>query len=127
GAALPVLRLLEQGQHGDEVPERVAGLCPAVVVRPVAAGPDHGIDAARPAEDLAQRKGDRAASDVGARLVTVGPGVSRAHVLPPHGGGLERWGLPPVPPASSRRTVASLPSTRRRATTHPADPAPTIT
>src|SRR5262249_2539069 len=31
GAALPVLRLLEQGQHGDEVPERVAGLRPTVV------------------------------------------------------------------------------------------------
>ncbi len=83
GAVLPVLRLLEQGQHGDEVPERVAGLRPAVVVGPVPAGPHHGIDAARPAEHLAQRQGDGAASDVGARLVTVGPVVGRADVLHP--------------------------------------------
>src|SRR5262245_60548635 len=82
-AVLPVLRPLEQGQHGVEVPAGVAGLRPAVVVGPVPAGPDHGIDAARSAEYLAQCQGDGAASDVRARLVTIGPVVSRAEVLHP--------------------------------------------
>src|SRR6516225_1252949 len=80
---LPVLRLLEQGHHRVEIPAGIAGLCPAVVVAPVAAGPDHGVDAARPAEYLAQRQGDGAAGDVRARLVMVGPVVSRAEVLDP--------------------------------------------
>src|SRR5499426_4694739 len=80
---LPVLRPLEQGQDGVEVPAGVAGLRPAVVVGPVAAGPDHAVDAARPAEHLAERQGDGAASDVRARLVMVGPVVARAEVLHP--------------------------------------------
>src|SRR5262249_45177485 len=80
---LPVLRLLEQGQDGLEVPAGVAGLRPAVVVGPVAAGPDHGIDAPRPAEHLAQRQGDGAFVDVRARLITVGPVVAGTGVLPP--------------------------------------------
>src|SRR5262249_25564857 len=44
GTVLPVLRLLEQGQYGVEVPAGVAGRRPAVVVGPVPAGPHHGID-----------------------------------------------------------------------------------
>src|SRR5262249_9972338 len=56
---------------------------PTVVVGPVAAGPDHGIDAPRPAEHLAQRQGDGAVSDVRARLITVGPVVAGTDVLHP--------------------------------------------
>src|SRR6516162_9526292 len=81
---LPILRLLEQGQDGLEVPAGVAGLRrPALVVGPVAAGPDHGIDAPRPAEHLAQRQRDGAASDGWARLITVGPIVAGTDVLHP--------------------------------------------
>src|SRR5262249_58666535 len=81
--ALPVFRPLKQGQYGVEVPTGVAGRRPVVVVGPVAAGPDHGIDAARSAEHLAQRQGDGAAGDVRARLVTVSPVVGRAEGLDP--------------------------------------------
>src|SRR5262249_54497899 len=56
GPVLPVLRLLEQGQDGVEVPASVAGLGPGVVVGPVPACPYHGIDAARPTEHLAERQ-----------------------------------------------------------------------
>src|SRR5262247_1808665 len=80
---LPVLRLLEQGQHRVEIPAGIAGLRPAVVVGPVTAGPDHGVDAARSAEHLAQRQGYGTVSDVRARLVTVGPVVAGADVLCP--------------------------------------------
>src|SRR5262249_17195573 len=79
--ALQSPAFLEQGQAGLEVPAGVAALRPAVVVGPVPAGPDHGIDASRSAEYLSQRQGDGAASDVRARLVMVGPVVSRADVL----------------------------------------------
>src|SRR5262249_59579383 len=82
-AVLPVLGLLEERQHGMEVPASVAGLRPAIVISPVAAGPDHGVDAARSAEDLSERQGDGPVSDVRARLVTVGPVVGRAKVLHP--------------------------------------------
>src|SRR5262245_33602106 len=54
-AVLPVLGLLEERQHAMEVPASVAGLCPAIVIGPVAAGPDHGVDAARSAEHLSER------------------------------------------------------------------------
>src|SRR5262249_34348305 len=80
---LPVLRHLEQGQHRAEIPAGIAGLCPTVVVARVTAGPAHGVDAPRPAEYLAQRQGDGTAGDVWARLVMVGPVVSRAEVLHP--------------------------------------------
>src|SRR5262249_47098006 len=111
---------------------------PAVVVRPVPADPDHGIDAASSAEHLAQRQGDGAASDVRARLVAVSPVVGRAQVLHPLRRGRQAGAPLPRParPGSAkrggvaaprRRTVASVPSTSRRATTQPADPAPTIT
>src|SRR5262249_62179605 len=82
-AVLPVLRLLEQGHDGPEVPAGVAGLRPAVVVGPVAAGPDHGIYAPRPAEHLAQRQGDGAAGDLRARLITIGAVVAGTDVLHP--------------------------------------------
>jgi hypothetical protein len=81
--ALPVLRFLEQGQDGVEIPAGIAGLRPGVVVGPVAAGPRHGIDASRSAEHLAERQGDGATIDVRARFVAVGPVVSRADVLDP--------------------------------------------
>src|SRR5215467_14703901 len=80
---LPVLRLLEQGQHRVEIPAGIAGLRPAVVVGPVTAGPDHRVDAARSAQHLAERQGDGAASDVRARLITVGPVVAGTDVLHP--------------------------------------------
>src|SRR5262245_4010445 len=82
-AVLPVLRPLEQGQHGVEVPAGVAGLRPAVVVGPVAAGPYHGVDAARSTEHLPERQGDGAVIDVRARRVMVSPVVWRADVLHP--------------------------------------------
>src|SRR5262249_60763498 len=98
GAVLPVLQLLEQRQHGGVVPAGVAGLRPAVVVGPVATGPDHAVDAARPAQDLAQRQGKGAASDVRARLVTIGPVVLRAEVLNPLRRGSKGGAPPPSPP-----------------------------
>src|SRR5262245_34250179 len=82
-AVLPVLRLLEQGQDGAEVPAGVAGRCPGVVVGPVAAGPEHAVDTARAAEYLPERQGEGAAGDVRARLVTVSPVVGRTDVLDP--------------------------------------------
>src|SRR5262247_3229017 len=82
-AVLPILRPLEQGQHGVEVPAGVAGLRPAVVVSPVAAGPDHGVDAARSADHLPERQRDGAVIDVRARLIMVSPVVWRADVLHP--------------------------------------------
>src|SRR5262249_34700891 len=94
----PIFRLLEQGQDGAEVPAGVAGRRPAVVVGPVAAGPEQGVDAPRAAQHLAERQGDGAAGDVRARLVAVGPVVARAGFLPPLRG-LRGPGAPSPPPA----------------------------
>src|SRR5262249_56240405 len=111
---LPVLRLLEQGQDGLEVPAGVAGLRPAVVVGPVAAGPDHGIDAPRPAEHLAQRQGDGAASDVRARLITVGPVVAGTDVLHPLRRVREAGAFPPSPRLAHKKpAVPPLPHAPR--------------
>src|SRR5262244_833648 len=82
-AVLPVLGLLEEGQYGMEVPASVAGLRPVLVIGPVAAGPDHGVDAARPAEHLSERQRDGAVIDVRTGLVTVSPVVWRANVFHP--------------------------------------------
>src|SRR5262249_59442682 len=88
---LPALGLLEERQHGVEVPARVAGLRPALVIGPVAAGPDHAVDAARSAEHLPERQGDGAVSHVRARLVAVGPVVARAKILNPLRRVREAW------------------------------------
>src|SRR5262249_59083212 len=80
---LPVLRLLDQGPPGAESPAGIAGLRPAVVVGPVTAGPDHGVDAPRSAQHLAERQRERAMIDERTRFITVGPVVPRADVLDP--------------------------------------------
>src|SRR5262249_57401344 len=90
-AILPVFGLLEERQYGMEVPASVAGLRPALVIGPVAAGPDHAVDAARSAEHLTERQRDGAVSDVRARLGTVGPVVGRAEGLHPPRPGREGW------------------------------------
>src|SRR5262249_57172950 len=110
-AVLPVLGLLEERQYGMEVPASVAGLRPALVIGPVAAGPDHRIDAARSADHLSERQGDGAVSDVQARLVTVGPVPGRAKVLHPLRRGPEAGGAPaaPPPPPAGGRGVAAGP------------------
>src|SRR5262249_58704608 len=77
-AVLPILGLLEERQYGMEVPASVASLRPALVIGPVAAGPDHAVDAARSAEHLSERQGDGAVRDARARFVMVGPVVGRA-------------------------------------------------
>src|SRR5262249_14318233 len=118
---LPVLRLLEQGQHGAEVPAGVAGRRPVVVVGSVTAGPDHAVDAPRAAEHLAEPQLDGAAEDVRARLVTISPVVARAEVFHP----LRRVpeaGVPspPTPSPHPKDTGPALPpkarapATRRR-------------
>src|SRR5262245_23969425 len=80
---LPVLRLLEQGQHRAEIPAGIAGIRPAVVVGPVTAAPEHGVDAARSAQHLAERQRERAMIDERTRFITVRPVVPRADVLDP--------------------------------------------
>src|SRR5262249_5362940 len=82
-AVLPVLGLLEERQYRMEVPASVAGLRPALVIGPMAAGPDHAVDAARSTEHLTERQGDASVSDVRARLAVVGAVVGRAKILTP--------------------------------------------
>ena len=125
---LPVLRLLEQGQDRLEIPAVVTGFRPAVVVGPVAARPEHRIDAPGAAEDLAPRQGERAIFELRARRRRSRPSRMGSRCSRSTVGGFVMLATPSsVPPASSTRTVASVPSTRRRATTQPADPAPMIT
>src|SRR5262249_61259951 len=112
---LPVLRLLEQGQHGVEVPAGVAGRRPAIVVGSVTAGPDHAVDAPRAAEHLAEPQLDGAAEVVQARLVTIGPVVARAEVFHPLRRGREAWGpSPPPPPPPPEDRGRGVPPAGRR-------------
>src|SRR5690606_762779 len=86
GPAGVVLGALEVGQDALVVPARAAGLGPAVVVRPVAADVDHGVDGGGAAEDLPAGPEQRAPGEARLRLGVVGPVHLRLE-QPAEGGG----------------------------------------
>ena len=71
--ALLVLRLLEVGQDGGEVPPLVAGIMPAVVVVGMASDIDHRVDGAGSPERLATRPVKPAAAQMRLLLGFIGP------------------------------------------------------
>src|SRR5581483_8772051 len=74
GLALPVLGLLEIGQHVVPAPAAVAELGPVVEILGLAADVDQPVDRRRAAEHAAARIGDGAAGGAGIGLGLVAPG-----------------------------------------------------
>src|SRR5262249_44360357 len=144
-----VLVPLEQRQDIAIAPPGIAEVRPGVEIRAISAREDHPVEAARPAENLPARMRDPAAAEVRLRGSRVAPVVRAAERLrrsrrvggggvwwpgwpglrggSTDGGGWWIGGLSSGPPASIS-TPSPPASASRRASTHPADPAPiTIT
>src|SRR5262249_40572970 len=80
GAALLVLRLLEEGQDPVPIPALAAALPPIVVIRRGAAHVDHAVDRAGAPQDLAARLVKGAAVQLRLRLALEHPTDPRAGV-----------------------------------------------
>ena len=125
GAALLVLRLLEERQHRIPVPALAAALAPAVVIGRGAAHVDHAVDRAGAAQHLAARLVEGAAVELLLRLALEHP----VHLRVGEGLGVAERNVDPRVGVARRRLRAAARGTcrtslSRPATAQPADPAP---
>ena len=123
-AGLSPLDALVDRPHVLPRPAVGAEIRPRVEVRGCAANPDHRVEAARAAEDAAARPREPASVGVRLRHGLVGPvDLGEPELVEPPG--IVDRGVLVAPTGLEQEDAAAPPSIRRRATTAPADPAPT--